>query len=101
VKADRYSAVSLSAKKAHKVCFFRTIARRRAGVVYPSYLRGEIMDTRTIAVSLVMAISLLWIRASAAQSPQQTADQVRQPMSKDSKAITQERGEEWRNSYGA
>ena len=101
MKADRYSAVSLSAKKAHKVCFFRTIARRRAGVICPSYLRGEIMDTRTIAVSLVMAISLLWIRASAAQSPQQTADQVRQPMSKDSKAITQERVDEWRNSYGA
>jgi len=59
------------------------------------------MDTRTIAVSLVMAISLLWIRASAAQSPQQTDDRVCQPMSKDAKAITQERIDEWRNSHGA
>ena len=59
------------------------------------------MDTRTIAVSLVMAISLLWIRASAAQSPQHPDDQVRQLMIKGSKAVTQERVDEWRNSHSA
>jgi len=59
------------------------------------------MDTRTIAVSLVMAISLLWIRASAAQSPQQTHDQVSQLMSKDSKVIAKQRVDEWRNRHGA
>ncbi|MDU5779276.1 MAG: hypothetical protein E6Z83_00555 [Pantoea sp.] len=59
------------------------------------------MDTRTIAVSLVMAISLLWIRASAAQPPQHTDDQVRQLMIKGSKAVTQERVDEWRHSHSA
>jgi len=59
------------------------------------------MDTRTIAVSLVMAISLLWIRASAAQPPQQTDAQVRQLLGKNLQAVTQERVDEWRNRQGA
>lgn len=36
------------------------------------------MDTRTIIVSLVMGISLLWFDASDAKTPQQTDDQIRQ-----------------------
>ena len=38
------------------------------------------MDTRTIVVSLVMGISLLWFDASDAKAPQQTDDQIRQRM---------------------
>ena len=44
------------------------------------------MDRHTIAVSLVMGISLLWFDASDAKTPQQTDDQIRQRIIDDSVA---------------
>lgn len=42
------------------------------------------MDIRTVAVSLVMAVSLLWIGASDAKSTRQSDDQIRQLIIEDS-----------------
>ncbi|WP_133745758.1 MULTISPECIES: hypothetical protein [Pantoea] len=42
------------------------------------------MDMRTVAVSLVMAMSLLWVGASEAKSARQTDDQIRQLIIEDS-----------------
>ncbi|MBZ6386804.1 hypothetical protein [Pantoea piersonii] len=42
------------------------------------------MDIRTVAVSLVMAVSLLWAGASDAKSTRQTDDQIRQLIIEDS-----------------
>ncbi|CAK6500123.1 hypothetical protein PANPA_00048 (plasmid) [Pantoea sp. Nvir] len=42
------------------------------------------MDIRTIAVSLVMAVSLLWIDASDAKSTRQSDDHIRQLIIEDS-----------------
>jgi len=42
------------------------------------------MDIRTVAVSLVMAVSLLWTGASDAKSTRQSDDQIRQLIIEDS-----------------
>lgn len=42
------------------------------------------MDARTIAVSLFMGISLLWMGASDAKTTRQTDDQIRQLIIEDS-----------------
>jgi len=42
------------------------------------------MDARTIAVSLFMGISLLWMGASDAKTSRQTDDQIRQLIIEDS-----------------
>jgi len=42
------------------------------------------MDIRTVTVSLVMAVSLLWAGASDAKSIRQTDDQIRQLIIEDS-----------------
>lgn len=42
------------------------------------------MDIRTVTVSLVMAVSLLWAGASDAKSTRQTDDQIRQLIIEDS-----------------
>jgi len=42
------------------------------------------MDIRTVAVSLVMAVGLLWIGASDAKSTRQSDDEIRQLIIEDS-----------------